>query len=42
LQAQLQSRDHEVTALRAATIQAKARIDAVLERLPGAQPQEQN
>lgn len=42
LQAQLQSRDHEVTALRAATIQAKERIDAVLERLPGAQPEEQS
>ncbi len=41
LQAQLEARDHEVTALRAATIQAKERIDAVLERLPGAQPQEQ-
>jgi hypothetical protein len=40
LQAQLQSRDNEVTALRAATIQAKERIDAVLERLPGAPPQE--
>ncbi len=41
LQAQLESRNGEVTALRAATIQAKERIDAVLERLPGAQPQEQ-
>lgn len=42
LQAQLQSRDHDVIALRAATIQAKERIDAVLERLPGGQLKEQN
>ena len=41
LEAQLAERAHEVTALRAATIQAKERIDAVLERLPGAQPLEQ-
>ena len=42
LQAQLQSRDHEVSALRAATIQAKERIDAVLERLPGGHHEEQH
>ena len=41
LEVQLAERAHEVTALRAATIQAKERIDAVLERLPGAQPLEQ-
>jgi predicted nucleic acid-binding Zn-ribbon protein len=36
LQAQLQSRDKEVTRLRAVTESAKERIEAVLERLPGA------
>jgi chromosome segregation ATPase len=35
-QAQLQSRDKEVTRLRALTASAKERIEAVLERLPGA------
>ncbi|MCX7221902.1 MAG: hypothetical protein NTW89_03155 [Burkholderiales bacterium] len=41
LQAQLQSRDQEVNALREATVQARQRIEAVLERLPGAsQPEE--
>jgi len=41
LQAQLQSRDLEVNTLREATVQARQRIEAVLERLPGApQPEE--
>lgn len=36
LQTQLAARDKEVTALRGVTAQARQRIDAVLERLPGA------
>jgi chromosome segregation ATPase len=36
LQTQLAARDKEVTALRDVTAQARQRIDAVLERLPGA------
>jgi chromosome segregation ATPase len=36
LQAQLAARDKEVTALRDVAAQARQRIDAVLERLPGA------
>ena len=42
LQAELQSRAQEVAQLRAVTVQAKERIDAVLMRLPGAQPEEQS
>jgi len=34
----LQSREHEVTTLREVTAQARERIEAVLERLPGAPP----
>ncbi len=41
LQAELHSRAQEVAQLRAVTVQAKERIDAVLMRLPGAQPEEQ-
>ena len=41
LQAQLASRDKEVLALRDVTAQACQRIDAVLERLPGAAPVEE-
>lgn len=41
LQAQLASRDKEVLALRDVTTQACQRIDAVLERLPGAAPAEE-
>jgi chromosome segregation ATPase len=36
LQTQLASREKEVSALRQVTTQAQQRIDAVLERLPGA------
>jgi len=36
LQAQVAARDKEVSALRDVTAQARQRIDAVLERLPGA------
>ncbi|MDO9025527.1 hypothetical protein, partial [Zwartia sp.] len=41
LQAQLASKDKEVLALRDVTTQACQRIDAVLERLPGAAPAEE-
>jgi hypothetical protein len=36
LQTQLATREKEVSALRDVTAQARQRIDAVLERLPGA------
>lgn len=41
LQAQLSLREKEVSALRDVTHQARQRIDAVLERLPGAAPVEE-
>jgi hypothetical protein len=41
LQAQLQSRDLEVNTLREATVQARQRIEAVLERLPGGSQSEE-
>ena len=41
LQAELASREKEVVALRSVTSQACQRIDAVLERLPGAAPIEE-
>ena len=41
MQTQLHQSEHEIKVLREASLQAKARIDAVLMRLPGASPTEE-
>ena len=41
MQTQLQNREQEVKALREVSLQAKARIDAVLMRLPGSATSEE-